>query len=54
MVAVLHALSDLALALGPRLRAIDVNPLRVLPDGGRPVVALDALVELRPDNKDDT
>jgi acyl-CoA synthetase (NDP forming) len=54
MVAVLQALSDLALALGPRLRAIDVNPLRVLPDGGRPIVALDALVELRPDNQDDT
>ena len=45
---VLHALSDLALALGPRLRAVDVNPLRVLADGERPVVALDALVELWP------
>lgn len=38
-------LSDLAVGLGPRLRALDVNPLLVRPAGGG-VLALDGLVEL--------
>jgi acyl-CoA synthetase (NDP forming) len=43
----LLALSDLAVALGPRLRAVDVNPL-LLRIEGRGAVALDALVDLGP------
>jgi acyl-CoA synthetase (NDP forming) len=41
----LVTLSDLATGLGPRLRALDVNPLLVRPAGGG-VLALDALVEV--------
>ncbi len=40
----LVALSDLAVGLGPRLLALDVNPLLVRP-AGQGVLALDALVE---------
>ncbi|HTX00637.1 MAG TPA: acetate--CoA ligase family protein, partial [Acidimicrobiales bacterium] len=50
---VLERLAELSIALGPSLRALDANPLRVLPspplaDGsaGPLVIALDALVEL--------
>jgi acyl-CoA synthetase (NDP forming) len=45
LVGALLALSDLALGLGPRLLALDVNPLLVRTEGGG-VVALDALVEM--------
>ena len=38
-------LAALAEAQGPRLRALDVNPLLVLPEG-RGVVAVDWLVEV--------
>jgi acyl-CoA synthetase (NDP forming) len=41
------ALGELAAALGPRLRAIDVNPLLVR-EAGRGVLALDALIDLEP------
>jgi acyl-CoA synthetase (NDP forming) len=47
LVGALLALGELAQALGPRLRAIDVNPLLVR-GAGRGVLALDALVELHP------
>ncbi len=42
------AIGRLALACGSRLRALDVNPLRLIttPEGGRRVVALDALLDL--------
>jgi acyl-CoA synthetase (NDP forming) len=43
--AALACLGELALDLGPRLRALDVNPLLVLPEG-RGVLAADALVVL--------
>jgi hypothetical protein len=39
----LSALSSFAVAAGPRLRAVDVNPLLVLPEGA---YAADAVVEL--------
>lgn len=45
----LVSVSRLAMALGSSLRAIDVNPLRVLVRGGTAsVLALDALVEVAP------
>jgi succinyl-CoA synthetase beta subunit len=47
---VLNRLSRLAIALGSRLRALDVNPLRVLLNSEAAVVALDALVELERDD----
>jgi acyl-CoA synthetase (NDP forming) len=45
LAAALVALSDLAAGLGPRLVALDVNPLLVRPAGAG-AVALDALVEV--------
>lgn len=45
--AALVAVGEMAAALGPRLRAIDVNPLLVRA-AGRGVLALDALVDLEP------
>ncbi len=47
LAAALLALGEMAAALGPRLRAIDVNPLLVRA-AGRGVLALDALVDLEP------
>jgi len=43
---VICALSQLALALGDQLEALDINPLIVLPKS-EGVVAVDALVEIR-------
>lgn len=38
--------SELAVAIGPRLRELEVNPLRVSHDPDRPVLALDFLMHL--------
>ncbi len=46
LVRAIRSLGDLAIALGERIEAIDVNPLLVFPTG-RGVLAVDALVELR-------
>lgn len=48
LVEALAAVGRLAVAIGPRLRALDVNPLRLLAAPGGPVLALalDGLVEL--------
>lgn len=44
---VLLKLSDLAMAIGTRLEAIEINPLRILPDGSP--LGLDALITTRND-----
>lgn len=50
LAAAITALARLAATLGPRLRAIDVNPLLVRA-AGRGAIALDALIDLHPDRQ---
>ena len=50
LVDVLVRVGDLALDFGERIRALDINPLLVLPSG-QGVKAVDALMELDPLNE---
>ena len=43
---VVSRVSELAVAIGPRLRELEINPLRISHDPARPVMALDFLMLL--------
>lgn len=43
---VISRVSELAVAIGPRLLELEINPLRISHDPGRPVLALDFLMRL--------
>lgn len=45
---VVSRVSDLAVSIGPRLRELEINPLRISHDPQRPVLALDFLMRLTP------
>jgi acyl-CoA synthetase (NDP forming) len=53
LAAALVAVSDLAMATGDRLAAIDVNPIMVRP-AGQGAVAVDALIEMRSESAPET
>lgn len=45
---VISRVSELAVAIGPRLRELEINPLRISHDRERPVMALDFLMRMTP------